>query len=268
MLTIDRPKNIPENIIDQRSSFACRLGFMETNGTYHKEIGGEVFTFKSITSYADFQATIPVQKESFKIKKNINVCPADMLATLDWTGGMVIAGYNSANEAASFIYLWPTREVGTYVLDMIGVANKYQDKSVGKNIFEVLILEAIKRGDIKKINLTYDPLMVRNANLYIKKMGGEVTSFKHNPYGEALAGDRFVVSYDLTHPLDVIDRISCQNNNFESINLCDLPQVRDGNYPDEDIVVLPAPSKCKLRSKKETLVVDSEIGLPVSREQY
>jgi len=228
--------------IETLTSFTQKLNFTEVNGVYSKEINGEQFTFKSIADYNDFQSTIPVQQESFSIEKDLDVCPADMLATLKELGGSVTASYDSQQQLASFIYLWPKNIQGVYWLDMIGVLKKYQDHGVGQEIFKVLVLESIKRGNISQIDLTYDPLKVRNANLYIKKMGGRVCNFKHNPYGEALDGDRFVVSYDISDPVSTVNRIANPKNiSPEEVDLYNLPHIRNGNYPDASQVVLTAP---------------------------
>ena len=249
-------------------SLTKKSGFTIVDGVYSREIKGQNFTFKNITDYKDFQDTIPVQKAAFSIEHDIDICPADMLATLKAVGGMVIAGYDPEQKPTSFIYLWPTKESGVYLLDMIGVLEKDQDKGVGNETVKVLMIEAAKRGDISEIRLTYDPLKVRNANLYIKKMGGRVVALKHNPYGEALAGDRFVISWDLSNPTSVLDHLNNPPEvSLESIGFYDLPQVRGNSFPESDLLVLPAPSVNEF-TENENGDASPLYDLPVSRSQF
>ncbi|MBI2442916.1 MAG: lysine--tRNA ligase [Candidatus Levybacteria bacterium] len=217
---------------------AERLGFTTIDEGYTKEIDGQMYTFSRVTNPKDLEKTVPLQQDAFDLSES-DACPGHMLATLNKLGGFVIATMDAAGEVVGFSYTWPTAEKGTFLLDMIGVREDLRDKGIGYDAIKVLFLEAAK-ANVEKLLFTYDPLKVRNANVYLRKMGARVVSYEEDPYGGGLSGDRFLASWDISDPAAIVDRMT---NKIERDPLDHetLPVIAADHFPDADMVLLPAP---------------------------
>jgi predicted GNAT superfamily acetyltransferase len=85
----------------------------------------------------------------------------------------------------------------------MGVDRLYQDKNIGEAILDALYQSAIERN-IPRIRWTYDPLVSRNAYLYLHKMGAQVQEIGFNYYtavftndelNKNISTDRFLVDW-------------------------------------------------------------------------
>lgn len=92
----------------------------------------------------------------------------------------------------------------TVYLHTIGVRKDYTSQGIGEELMRNFL--AISRDqDMKKVSLTYDPLLAANAALYLRKAGGKVSEYRQNMYGDQSEGsnvgetptDRFIVEYGL-----------------------------------------------------------------------
>jgi predicted GNAT superfamily acetyltransferase len=226
-------------------SLAERQGFIVNGGIYSKEIAGERYSFRKITDIDDLEATTPLQKTVFfKDDSDYFVCPGHMLATLNKLGGIIIAGYNSQNKLVNFSYNWPMvkdNRSDLLLLDMLGVSEEVQDRGIGYESMKILLIEAAMK-DIKEIRFTYDPLKMRNANIYLRKIGAKAIDFEEDPYGkEGLGGDRFLASWDISNPEAALNRMSSVQTFHSVTELNELPVVTYTFFPKDDRVILPAP---------------------------
>ncbi len=162
-----------------------------------------------------------------------------MLATLNKLGGFVITTKDTSGETVGFSYTWPTAEKGTFLLDMIGIREDLRDKGIGYEAIKVLFMEAVK-VDAEKILFTYDPLKVRNANIYLRKMGARVVSYEEDPYGGGLSSDRFLAAWNIDNPVEIAERM-VDNAGQDRVDTQTLPIVTFEDFPDGEIILLPAP---------------------------
>jgi len=86
---------------------------------------------------------------------------------------------------------------------MLAVKPGLQSRSIGYEMKMAQRQQALDSG-LSEIRWTYDPLLTRNANLNLRKLGARVYSFIENNYGAMQSGlygelptDRFVVTWDL-----------------------------------------------------------------------
>ncbi|HEX9061524.1 MAG TPA: hypothetical protein VF941_15195 [Clostridia bacterium] len=247
-----------------RLQLAQQLGFSEVNGVLTKELGGERYTFKRLTDTKDLEATTHLQQNVFfpdiphegkaTETQDRDVCPGHMLATLNKLGGFVIGAYNAEGKLASFSYTWPTTTPGRYLLDMIGVEESMRDHNIGFEAMKALYVTAHEEG-ANEIVFTYEPLKVRNASIYVRKVGAKVTKYEIDPYGDSgLSGDRFFASWDISdteHTMAVLSgELPTSNPEFLDV----LPKIDPedpNNLPEADMVLLPAPSDNDALSPEE-----------------
>lgn len=238
---------------------AEQQGFTVRDGTYSREIRGVRYDFRRVTDIDDLEATTPLQKSVFfKNDPDYYTCPGHMLATLNKLGGIVISGYNAESQLVSFSYNWPMIKDGRsdlLLLDMIGVSEDLQDKGIGFEAMKVLLVEASQKN-ITEIQFTFDPLKMRNANIYLTKIGARVIDFEEDPYGkEGLSGDRFLASWDISNPEVALDRMSGRTNSQTTIaDMHNYPMVTQDYFPNEDHVLLPAPENDALLTLEERVL--------------
>jgi predicted GNAT superfamily acetyltransferase len=92
---------------------------------------------------------------------------------------------------------------------MVAIRPDLQSQSLGQAIKLEQKNIALKQG-YTTMKWTYDPLLTKNANLNLKKLGAKVLKYNINEYGEvqselygALPTDRFEVTWDLTKNVPV-----------------------------------------------------------------
>jgi predicted GNAT superfamily acetyltransferase len=86
---------------------------------------------------------------------------------------------------------------------MVGVMPEYQSHNIGFALYQAQA-DWAKNNQIRFIRWTYDPMETRNANLYIRKLGGRVVQFIPDYYGsgvgstlqKGLPTDRFLVELE------------------------------------------------------------------------
>jgi predicted GNAT superfamily acetyltransferase len=72
----------------------------------------------------------------------------------------------------------------------MGIDRLYQDKNIGVAVLDGLYRSAKERG-INRIRWTYDPLVSRNAYLYLHRMGAQVQEIGFNYYSAVFTNDQF-----------------------------------------------------------------------------
>ena len=89
---------------------------------------------------------------------------------------------------------------------MLAVQPGLQSQSLGYKMKMAQRENALNEG-LDEIRWTYDPLLTKNGNLNLRKLGARVYSFLENKYGNmksdlygSLPTDRFVVSWNLKDP--------------------------------------------------------------------
>lgn len=153
------------------------------------------------SSNAQFEECLQITKSAWVKLSEIDQIPTHVMKASARTGQFLVGLLDNhvIGYSMSFIQL-----PSTLYLHAIGVRDDMQSMGVGEAIMKKMKGEAISSG-FKFIDLTYEPLVGKNANLYVHKMGGTIDTYENDAYcktqnkstgGEASA-DRFLVSIDL-----------------------------------------------------------------------
>lgn len=163
---------------------------------------------RQIDDLEGFKLITELQRQAWGLS-DLDVTPSHVLLAASKTGGQVIGAFSADNQLVAFALAFLGHEKKSaqpYLLShMVAVLPSLQSKSVGYEIKLAQKRDALSRG-IALIKWTYDPLLSKNANINIRKLGACVYTFLPNLYGEmrselygsSFPTDRFEVSWDLT----------------------------------------------------------------------
>lgn len=172
---------------------------------------------RSLSKLSEYEDVVRLQKQAWGFV-DIDVVPGNALHAVVKSGGHVLGAYSPDGTLAAFALAFAAFDAVTlkpYLLShMVAVSPSLQSKSIGYLIKLAQKEDALKRG-ISIIKWTYDPLISKNANLNIRKLGARIYKFNLNEYGilkselyGEIPSDRFEVTWDLkqTEPVEFDDR--------------------------------------------------------------
>jgi predicted GNAT superfamily acetyltransferase len=135
---------------------------------------------------------------------DLEVVPVHLLVTFAHNGGLV-AGAFAGDEMIGFVFGFPGLDTTTdpprfkHCSHQLGVHPDYRNAGVGFAL-KRLQWEFVWQQGIERITWTYDPLLARNAQLNIAKLGAVCNTYIRDLYGELRDGlnvglptDRFQV---------------------------------------------------------------------------
>jgi predicted GNAT superfamily acetyltransferase len=142
-----------------------------------------------------------------------DIVPAHMLATLAHNGGVVLGAFE-ADRLVGLVLGFLGTDSSTpdrvamarlkHCSHMLGVLPEHAGQGIGFRL-KVAQLEAVVRQGVRLVTWTYDPLLSRNANLNIRRLGAVCRTYIKEAYGamrDALnvgdASDRFQVDWWVT----------------------------------------------------------------------
>lgn len=90
---------------------------------------------------------------------------------------------------------------------MLAVDERWRDAGIGRRLKQYQREQLLAAG-VRHMFWTFDPLVARNANLNLQRLGAHVVEYVRNMYGEdalnrsdaVIGTDRFVVRWDLDRP--------------------------------------------------------------------
>ncbi|HUN24060.1 MAG TPA: hypothetical protein PK299_13105 [Anaerolineales bacterium] len=135
------------------------------------------------------------------------VVPDHMLITFVHNKGVVLLA-RWLKEPVGFAFGFPSWH-GKFTLHhhshMAGVLPEYQDRNFATQI-KFAQREAVLSQGLKRMTWTFDPLLTRNANLNLRKLGAISNTYLRNVYGElqdsfnagGIPTDRFLLDWNLT----------------------------------------------------------------------
>ncbi len=142
---------------------------------------------------------------------DLEVVPGHLLVTFAHNGGLV-AGAFAGDELAGFVFGFPGLDATTdpprlkHCSHQLGVHPAYRSAGVGFAL-KRLQWEFVAGQGIERITWTYDPLLARNAQLNIAKLGAVCNTYIRDLYGEmqdglnaGLPSDRFQVDLWVRSP--------------------------------------------------------------------
>jgi predicted GNAT superfamily acetyltransferase len=143
---------------------------------------------------------------------DLEIVPGHMLIAAVDHGGLAIGAYSARSEAEQpeligFVFgfpcLYPTPDGPRpmHCSHMLGVHPDFRNQGIGF-LLKRAQWQMVRHQTIDRIVWTYDPLLSRNAQLNIGKLGAVCNTYKRNYYGEmrdalntGLPSDRFQVDW-------------------------------------------------------------------------
>ena len=136
----------------------------------------------------------------------IEVVPAHILLSIARNGGLIIGGFDG-EQLVGFVFGFPGWHAAQdglrpkHCSHMAGVHPDFRDAGLGFALKRAQ-WQMVRRQGLDHITWTYDPLLSRNANVNIAKLGAVCSTYIPNYYGEmrddlnfGLPSDRFQVDW-------------------------------------------------------------------------
>lgn len=158
---------------------------------------------RPINTLTDLRKCHEIQRATWGFT-DLMVFPYTQLISAAHNGGVLLGAYTGP-DLVGFVYGYLGMS-GTklYLFSQrMGVLPKYQSKGVGTRLKMAQRDQMLRQG-IDLIVWTYDPLLSKNANLNIEKLGGIVRHYARDIYGAVnnplqigLSTDRFLLEWEL-----------------------------------------------------------------------
>lgn len=163
-------------------------------------------TPKEMTAVEDLQRAVWPGSET-------EIVPAHLLITAVHNGGIVLGAFDVAGEGddgqrlVGFVFGFPGLESlpdgprAKHCSHMLGVLDSHRNSGIGFALKRAQ-WQMVRHQGLDHITWTYDPLLSRNAQLNIAKLGAVCNTYRCSEYGEMHAGlnaglpsDRFQVDW-------------------------------------------------------------------------
>jgi predicted GNAT superfamily acetyltransferase len=159
------------------------------------------FTIRPLTSVAEYQACVDVQREVWGPGYD-DVVAASVLQIAAHVGGIVLGAFAADGELVGFIFGLTGIKDGKTVhwSHLLGVRNAARNSGVGRMLKERQRAELARMG-ISETHWTFDPLVAKNAHLNLNRLGASVEQYVRDMYGTTgsplhygLVTDRLIAS--------------------------------------------------------------------------
>jgi chorismate synthase len=159
------------------------------------------FTIRPLTSVAEYQACVLVQREVWGPGYD-DVVAASVLQIAVHVGGIVLGAFAADGELVGFIFGLTGIKDGKTVhwSHLLGVRDAARNAGVGRMLKERQRAELARMG-ISETHWTFDPLVAKNAHLNLNRLGASIEQYVRDMYGTTgsplhygLVTDRLIAS--------------------------------------------------------------------------
>lgn len=163
---------------------------------------------RPLTTLADCQQVVALEKEVWGYTDAEDVVPAPVLIVTIKRGGILLGSFDDAGVMNGFVYSMAGLKGGRPMQwsHMLGVTAAARSANLGTQL-KLAQREAARAMGLDLIEWTYDPLQAMNAHLNFAKLGVVVEEYEENIYGESSSllhrgspTDRFVAEWHLDEP--------------------------------------------------------------------
>lgn len=214
---------------------------------------------RPINTLTDLRKCHEIQRATWGFT-DLMVFPYTQLISVAHNGGVLLGAYDG-HDLVGFVYGYLGMSGNTLYLfsQRMGVLPKYQSLGIGTKLKMAQRDQMLRQG-IDLIVWTYDPLLGKNANLNIEKLGGIVRHYARDIYGAVnnplqigLSTDRFLLEWELMSDR-VRDRIRNPKSHPKSEDWVEQDQYPFVNYAVWDDY-LPRPVASDLEMEEDVLLV-------------
>lgn len=173
------------------------------NSVSHPSFSSADVHIRQITTSEEFEECVRLQRDVWGTDYR-DCVPTTVLKVTQKMGGLV-AGAFDKERLLGFVYGITGLRNGevAHWSHMLAVREEARGKKLSIRL-KLYQREFLLRIGVKSAFWTYDPLVARNANLNINRLGAQVTEYVRDMYSEGgselhrgLGMDRFIMSWDL-----------------------------------------------------------------------
>jgi predicted GNAT superfamily acetyltransferase len=180
---------------------------------------------------SDVEACIALQRAVWGLS-DLEITPALDLVTAIHAGAILEIAQAESGDAVGFAYAIPALRGGSFHFHsaMVAVLPEYQKQGLGVALKWAARDEALERG-ASLITWTFDPLQARNANISLRRLGGQATELLEDVYWVTSPTDygrsaaRLFVRWDLGS--ERVARLLREGEPPRSIPAPALPRIND-----------------------------------------
>ncbi|MYB20656.1 MAG: hypothetical protein F4Y16_17015 [Holophagales bacterium] len=158
---------------------------------------------RNASSEEDYAAIVDLQRETWGDSFD-DAVPPPMLKISQKMGGVVAGAFDEADRMLGFIYGMSGFRFGerAHWSHMLAVTRDARGLGLGREL-KAFQREFLLELDVETVYWTYDPLVARNANLNLNRLGALPVEYVVDMYGEdtgsilhsGLGTDRFIVAW-------------------------------------------------------------------------
>ena len=161
-------------------------------------------SIRPFTSRGDYAACVELQRETWG-EHFADIVPPTILMVSQRLGGVAAGAFGPGGRLLGFVFGMTGIRDGEPVhwSDMLAVRPEARGTGLGKRLKLFQRDRLLERG-VRRVQWTYDPLVVRNANLNLNGLGAAPIEHVVNLYGDTgsslhagLDTDRFIVEWRL-----------------------------------------------------------------------
>ena len=160
---------------------------------------------RDLASDADYEAAVDLQRQTWGTRFDDTV-PATILMISQKMGGVLVGAFDEDDRMLGFLYGLSGFRYGrrAHWSHMLAVTREARGRGLGREL-KVFQRELLLPLGVETVYWTYDPLVARNANLNLNRLGALPIEYVVNMYGKdtgsvlhsGLGTDRFVVAWPI-----------------------------------------------------------------------
>lgn len=216
---------------------------------------------RPLRTQEELHACVALQRETWGATFGECVPPA-ILAVTQRIGGVAAGAFDADGRLVGFVFGMTGVERGELVhwSDMLAVRPELRDQGIGRRL-KAFQRETVARLGVRVISWSFDPLVARNAQLNLNRLGVRVVEYVRDMYGRetdsalhrGIGSDRFIVAWRIDGPEEAGPRPS--PDAWRDARILNAPG-------DDDAPVMPA-----LPGRAEEPVLRVEIPTAIDRVQ-
>jgi predicted GNAT superfamily acetyltransferase len=167
---------------------------------------GSQLTLRDLTSREDFERAVELQCQTWG-RDCGEIVPPAVLMLVQKIGGVVVGAFEPGGELVGVIFGVTGVKEGSLVhwSHLAAVRENWRDRGVGQTLKREQ-RRRLRAMGVERALWSFDPLVARNANLNLNRLGARVLEYLPDLYGvdpktkpdTVIGSDRFLVEWDVS----------------------------------------------------------------------